>query len=75
MRVEYVYPIGRYGPGTGFVARLRFAALRQDAIVEDVDLPAARGLDRALLQKLAARYWIDRKQNVLVIGPAGVGKS
>ncbi|WP_158801553.1 MULTISPECIES: hypothetical protein [unclassified Acidisoma] len=44
------------------MARLRLAALRQDAIVGDVDLPAAGGFDRALLQKLAARYWIDRKQ-------------
>lgn len=51
------------------VARLRFAALRQEAIVEDVDLRAPRGLDRALFQKLAAGDWIDRKQNLLVIGP------
>ena len=28
------------------VARLRFAALRQEAVVEDVDLRAPRGLDR-----------------------------
>ena len=57
------------------VARLRFAALRQEAVVEDIDLRAARGLDRALFQKLAAGDWISRKQNLLIIGPAGVGKS
>jgi DNA replication protein DnaC len=57
------------------VARLRFAALRQEAVVEDVDLRAPRRLDRALFQKLAAGDWIDRKQNLLVIGPTGVGKS
>jgi DNA replication protein DnaC len=55
------------------VARLRFATLRQEAVVEDVDLRAR--LDRALFQKLAAGDWIDRKQNLLVIGPTGVGKS
>jgi len=52
-------------------ARLRLAALRQEAIVEDVDLRAARGLDRPLFHKLAAGDWIDRKQNLLVIGPTG----
>src|SRR6185369_15789686 len=57
------------------VARLRFAALRQEAVVEDVDLRAPRGLDRTLFHKLAAGDWIDRKQNLLVIGPTGVGKS
>ncbi len=57
------------------VARLRFAALRQAAVVEDVDLRSARGLDRALFQKLAAGGWIDRKQNLLILGPTGVGKS
>ncbi len=40
------------------VTRLRFAALRQQAVVEDIDLRAARGLDRALFQKLAAGDWI-----------------
>src|ERR1700733_13746288 len=57
------------------VARLRFAALRQEAVVEDVDLRVPRGLDRTLFHKLAAGDWIDRKQNLLVIGPTGVGKS
>jgi hypothetical protein len=36
------------------VTRLRFAALRQHTVVEDVDLRAPRGLDNAMYQKLAA---------------------
>lgn len=56
-------------------ARLRFAALRQQAVVEDVDVRAQRGLDRALFQRLAAGDWIDRRQNLLILGPTGVGKS
>jgi len=32
-------------------ARLRYARLRQQALVEDVDYCATRGLDRALFQK------------------------
>lgn len=39
-------------------ARLRAARLRQQASVEDVDYRAARGLDRALFQKLAEGQWI-----------------
>ena len=35
-------------------ARLRFAALRQTAVVEDIDLRTARGLDQGLFQKLVA---------------------
>ena len=57
------------------MTRLRFAALRQEAIVEDLDLRAPRGLDRPLFQKLASGDWISRKQNLLIIGPTGVGKS
>jgi DNA replication protein DnaC len=57
------------------VARLKFAALRQAAAVEDVDLRTARGLDRGLFHKLAAGGWIDRRQNLLIVGPTGVGKS
>ena len=48
--------------------RLKFAALRQNAVVEDIDLHAPRGIDRALFQKLAAGDWIDRAEGLLVTG-------
>jgi DNA replication protein DnaC len=56
-------------------ARLKFAGLRQSACVEDIDWRAARGLDRALFQRLAAGEWIDRHQGLLLTGPTGVGKT
>jgi DNA replication protein DnaC len=56
-------------------ARLRAAKLRQPASVEDVDYRAARGLDRALFQKLADGEWIDAHDNLALVGPSGVGKS
>jgi DNA replication protein DnaC len=57
------------------IVRLKFASLRQTAIVEDVDLRAPRGIDRAFFAKLVDGDWIGRKQNLLVTGPTGVGKS
>jgi DNA replication protein DnaC len=57
------------------ISRLRFASLRQNAVVEDIDMKAPRGLDKALFQKLVAGEWIERYQNLLIIGPTGVGKS
>ena len=56
-------------------ARLRYARLRHQAAVEDVDYRAARGLDRALFQALTAGRWIEEAQNLIIEGPAGVGKS
>jgi DNA replication protein DnaC len=56
-------------------ARLRYARLRHQAAVEDVDYRTARGLDRALFQKLALGGWIEQKQNLIIEGPTGVGKS
>ena len=43
--------------------------------IEDVDYRAARGLDRALFQKLAEGQWIDAHDNLALVGPSGVGKS
>jgi len=57
------------------VARLRYAKLRQQACVEDVDYRSPRGLDRTLFQKLAQGDWIEAHDNLALIGPTGVGKS
>ena len=57
------------------VSRLKFAGLRQNAVVEDVDMKAPRGLDKALFARLVSGDWIDQHQNLIVIGPTGVGKS
>src|SRR5207245_10266389 len=57
------------------VARLRYARLRQQASIEDVDYRAPRGLDRALFHKLAGGEWIDAHDNLILCGPTGVGKS
>ena len=50
-------------------------ALGGFAVDEDIDMKAPRGLDKALFQKLVAGEWIERYQNLLIIGPTGVGKS
>ncbi|CAG4929092.1 unnamed protein product [Acidocella sp. C78] len=51
--------------------RLRHARLRHDAAIEDVDYRSARGLDRALFQKLIQGEWIDAHDNLVLSGPTG----
>jgi DNA replication protein DnaC len=55
--------------------RLKSANLRQDAAIEDLDTRATRGLDRALFARLATGEWIARRQDLLVTGKTGTGKS
>ena len=55
--------------------RLRTAALRQTACVEDLDFRQPRGLDKALVKKLASGAWLREHLNCLITGPTGVGKS
>jgi DNA replication protein DnaC len=57
------------------LARLRYARLRHQAAVEDIDYRAPRGLDRALFNKLAEGSWIDAHDNLILCGPTGIGKS
>jgi len=52
-------------------ARLRYSS----ACVEDVNVRAKRGLDKARLLQLAGGDWIRQHQTLLVVGPTGTGKS
>ena len=56
-------------------ARLRYAKLRHQAVAEDVDYQASRGLDRPLFQKLCGGAFIAAHDNLILTGPTGVGKS
>ena len=55
--------------------RLRKAKLRQNACIEDIDFKHTRGLDKSLVARLAGCDWIKNRQNLLITGPTGVGKS
>ena len=54
---------------------LRTATLRTQACLENLDLQTPRGLDRKLIQDLSQSRFIEHGQNVLILGPTGVGKS
>jgi DNA replication protein DnaC len=56
-------------------ARLRYAKLRHNAVVEDIDYRTPRSLDRGLFHKLVGGEWIDAHDNLILCGPTGVGKS
>jgi len=55
--------------------RLRRAKLRHNAALEDIDYQNPRGLDKSLIQSLAACQWAKEHLNILITGPTGVGKT
>jgi|GEM_PF-2265564 len=57
--------------GKKLASRLKFAALRQDASVEDLDLRTPRGIDRSVMAHLADGGWIARHENLLIRCLAG----
>jgi DNA replication protein DnaC len=55
---------------------LKEAKLRLgQACIEDVDYPAKRELDRAVVRQLATCRWIEEHQNVVITGATGTGKT
>jgi DNA replication protein DnaC len=56
-------------------SRLRQAKLRHTASLEDLDYRNPRGLDKGLIQSLAACQWVREHLNILITGPTGVGKT
>lgn len=55
--------------------RLRKARLRQDGCIEDIDFRHPRGLDKSLVMRLAGCEWVKERNNLIITGPTGVGKT
>ena len=56
-------------------SRLQNAKLRLSACIEDLDVKAARGLDRTVINTLATSDWLKLHRNVIVTGATGAGKT
>jgi len=54
---------------------LHTAAFPMSACLEDLDLLPARGLERRTILELGQCNWITARQNLIVLGPTGSGKS
>ena len=55
--------------------RLKTAKLRHVATVENIDFRTPRGLDRAMILSLAEGTWVGARQNLVLTGATGCGKS
>ena len=54
---------------------LKYAKLKQQACVEDIDYRRPRGLDKQVMLELANPQWIGTGRSVLFTGPAGWEKA
>ena len=54
---------------------LKYARLKQQAALEDIDYRHQRGLSKQMMLELAGGQWLVKKQNILITGPTGIGKS
>ena len=54
---------------------IKGAALPEPANLEDLDSRASRQLDRSLVSSLSTCEWINRRQNLIILGATGVGKT
>jgi len=55
--------------------RTRLARMPAIKTLEDFDFEAQPGIDRRIIEELATLTFIDRTDNILFLGPPGVGKS
>lgn len=56
-------------------SRLRTARFREQACVEEIDWKHSRGVARTQIMELVNGDWVRLKQNLIVTGPTGIGKT
>ena len=55
--------------------RVKEAKLPTSGAIEEVVADGARGLDKSVVRSLGTCAWVKAHQNVIILGPTGVGKS
>lgn len=55
--------------------RLRQAKLKEEACIEDINYTPERNLSKTVITCLAECSWIAKKENILITGPTGAGKT
>lgn len=55
--------------------RLRMAGLKEGVMIEDIDFKSVRGFDKSFILSFSNCEWIRKKQNVIITGPTGAGKT
>jgi len=55
--------------------RLKYARLKQDASIENINWRVQRGLKRPVIEQLATCEWVRYGQNCIITGATGLGKS
>ena len=56
-------------------SRLRNAALKMPATIEDINYRHARQLERSVMRSLSSCDWVRQHHNIAISGPAGIGKT
>jgi len=54
---------------------LKSASFRTNAVIENIDYTTDRGLDKNVFERLASLQFIEQKENIIITGATGTGKS